>query len=266
MMKPNLSTTGLSAIIADDEPLLRHHLNRALADLWPELEISAIAENGQQALELIEMHQPDIAFLDIKMPLLDGMSVAKALKNTQVQIVFITAYDEFAVQAFEANAVDYLLKPFSDARLEQCVNKIKQRLEKQATIPSPDISSLMNQIQAIATKNTPSYLTWIKANKGEEIHLISLSEVLYFKAEDKYVSLYKNEQGKRTEYLLRTSLKELMGQLDPDLFWQIHRSTVVNVSAINKVKKDFKGKMVVVIEDVNLPVSRAMQSLFNNQW
>ncbi len=261
-----MKASNFTAIIADDEPLLRFHLNKVLADLWPELEIKALAENGQQALELIELHQPDVVFLDIKMPVLDGMSVASRITKDEnaPYIVFVTAYDEFAVQAFEANAVDYLLKPLSDVRLDQCIKKVKARLTEQKPPVSVELTTLMSQIQALSSQAQPSYLTWIKASKGDDIHLISISEVLYFKAEDKYVSLYKNEEGSCTEYLLRTSLKELISQLDPDMFWQIHRSTVVNVSAIEKVKKDFKGKMMVTIGTTKLPVSRAMQSLFTN--
>ncbi|MDB1124047.1 LytR/AlgR family response regulator transcription factor [Vibrio algarum] len=263
-----MKSTNVTAVIADDEPLLRFHLNQALADLWPDLDIKGLAENGQKALDLIELHHPDILFLDIKMPVLDGMAVANKLAQYQNSpyIVFVTAYDEFAVQAFEANAIDYLLKPLSDARLERCIRKIKARVEQQEASAPLELTTLMSQIQALTANKQPNYLTWIKASKGEEIHLISISEVLYFKAEDKYVSLYKSEQGKRIEYLLRTSLKELMSQLDPDMFWQIHRSTVVNVSAIEKVKKDFKGKMIVMIGTTKLPVSRAMQSLFTNLW
>ena len=255
---------SVTALIADDEPLLRHHLNKALGEVWPELEVIASAENGQIALELIEQHSPDIAFLDIKMPELDGMAVAKKLaqKNSTTKVVFITAYDEFAVKAFEANAIDYLLKPVSESRLSQCVEKIKTGLQPQSSVQAPDLSQLLEQIQHLTEKKSPSYLHWIRANRGEEIHMIPASEVLYFKAEDKYVSLYRMELGKKEEYLLRTSLKELLAQLDPELFWQIHRSIVVNVSAIDKVKKEFTGKMVALVGESKLPISRAMQSRF----
>ncbi|MGF1697058.1 LytTR family DNA-binding domain-containing protein [Vibrio lamellibrachiae] len=263
-----INSAAITAIIADDEPLLRHHLNKILAEVWPTLEIIALAENGEQALQLIDQHQPDIIFLDIKMPQRDGMSVAKVLAKSQSQtkVVFITAYDEYAVQAFETNAVDYLLKPVSEKRLAQCVDKIQAQFLEQTPTAVPDVSSLIDQIQQLTNQTKPNYLTWIKAAKGDDIHLISLSEVLYFKAEDKYVSLYKQEATESVEYLLRTSLKELLSQLDPNMFWQIHRSSVVNVSAIKKVKKDFTGKMMVYVGGVKLPVSRAMQAQFTNQW
>ncbi|WCP69851.1 LytTR family DNA-binding domain-containing protein [Vibrio tubiashii] len=254
----------VSAVIADDEPLLRHHLNKMLAEVWPQLEIVGQAKNGQEALEMIEQFEPDIVFLDIKMPQLDGMSAAKALTKMDcpTQVVFITAYDEYALQAFEANAIDYLLKPLSEQRLEQCVVKIKQRIESVTTPTPPDMAALLAQIQQLGHQSAPSYLNWVRASKGEDIHLISIIDVLYFKAEDKYVSVFTQEEGKMVEYLIRTSLKELLQQLDPDNFWQIHRSTIVNVSAVEKVKKVITGKMVVVIGDAKLPVSRAMQSQF----
>jgi DNA-binding LytR/AlgR family response regulator len=259
---------SITAIIADDEPLLRHHLNKSLGECWPQLDVVALASDGDDALSLVEQHLPDIIFLDIKMPQRNGMSVAKILakKHKETRVVFITAYDEFAVQAFETNAADYLLKPVSEARLMQCVEKLQAQLTATQPPKSQDMSSLIDQIQQLTNKEKPSYLTWIKAAKGNDIHLISLSEVLYFKAEDKYVSLYKQDNNENCEYLLRTSLKELLNQLDPNMFWQIHRSSVVNVSAIEKVKKDFTGKMTVHIGGAQLPVSRAMQSQFTNHW
>lgn len=257
-----------TAIIADDEPLLRHHLNKSLAEYWPQLDILALAENGEEALQLIAKHQPDIAFLDIKMPRRDGMSVAKELvkKEIQTKVVFITAFDEFAIEAFEANAIDYLLKPVSEKRLEQTVEKLQMQLRNKHEHSSTDVLSLVEKMQQLSDQAKPSYLTWIKAARGEDIHLISLSDVLYFKAEAKYISLFKQEGNQCIEYLLRTSLKELLSQLDPDMFWQIHRSSVVNVSAITKVTKDFTGKYFVQIGTNKLPVSRAMQSQFTKNW
>ncbi|KLN63413.1 LytR/AlgR family response regulator transcription factor [Vibrio sp. VPAP30] len=263
-----MTNKGYSAVIADDEPLLRHHLNKMLADVWPQLEIAGQAKNGKEALEMIEQSKPDVVFLDIKMPQLDGMSAAKALgkMGSCTQVVFITAYDEYALQAFEANALDYLLKPLSEQRLEQCISKIKQRLESASAPHQPDMATLLTQIQQLGDQSIPSYLSWLRASKGEDIHLISISDVLYFKAEDKYVSVFTKEEDKTVEYLLRTSLKELLQQLDPKNFWQIHRSTIINVSAVEKVKKVITGKMVVVIGNAKLPVSRAMQSQFTNLW
>lgn len=258
----------VTAIIADDEPLLRHHLNKSLAECWPQLEVVALAENGEDALQLISKHRPDIVFLDIKMPQRDGMSVAKELvkQGIETKVVFITAFDEFAIEAFEANAIDYLLKPVSEKRLVQTVDKLQNQLQNTSELSSSDVSSLVEKMQQLSSQSKPSYLTWIKAAKGDDIHLISLSDVLYFKAEAKYISLFKYEGNQCVEYLLRTSLKELLSQLDPEMFWQIHRSSVVNVSMITKVTKDFTGKYFVQIGTKKLPVSRAMQSQFTKNW
>lgn len=263
-----MNTITHSAVIADDEPLLRHHLNKLLGECWPELEIVGLAKNGQEALQLIEQHKPSVVFLDIKMPQLDGMAAAKILdkSDTETQIVFVTAYDEYALQAFETNAVDYLLKPLSEKRLEQCIAKLKVRLNTNVPPLQPNMSMLLDQIQQISQQAKPTYLSWLRASRGDDIHLIATSDVLFFKAEDKYVSLFAKEGDKKVEYLLRTSLRELLQQLDPQQFWQIHRSTIVNVSAVEKVKKVITGKMVVVIGGEKLPVSRAMQSQFTNLW
>lgn len=264
-----MNQSEFSAIIADDEPLLRFHLNQALAEAWPELVVRGLAENGEQALAMIAQHKPSIAFLDIRMPNYDGIQVAKKLLDdgSNTLVVFVTAYDEYAIQAFEASAVDYLLKPLSDKRLEQCIARLKCRLEpEEGTNNDSNMLALIEQMQHLAVKQASSYLTWIRANKGDDIHLISTSDIAYFKAEDKYVCLYKIEQGKKVEYLLRTSLKELLTQLDPEQFWQIHRSTVVRVAAVEKVKKEFTGKMVAILAGEKLPISRAMQSKFNSVW
>lgn len=261
-----------TAVIADDEALLRHHLNKTLAEVWPELDIVASAGNGQQAWDYITEHQPDIAFLDIRMPELDGIALAEKLQKmpNAPLVVFITAYDEYAVQAFERCAVDYLLKPLSENRLVATCEKLKLRLSQMMTAKAPavapsnpDLSALMDQLQQLSAPSMPQYLTWVKASVGEDLHLVSISDVLYFKAEDKYVSVFRREANNHLqEFIIRTSLKELLQQLDPDQFWQIHRSTVVNVAAIDRVKKDLTGKMTVMIEGQKLPVSRASQTLF----
>ena len=251
----------ITAMIADDEPLLRHHLNRSLAEVWPELDIIATCGDGKQALDKIIDLKPDVVFLDIRMPELDGMAVAKELNQHAYQplVVFVTAYDEYAINAFEQNAVDYLLKPLNEDRLEACCDKLKQRLRQLKTEnQTPDINQLLAHISQFTSKQT-SYLTWIRASRGEDIHLISVDDVLYFKADEKYVSIYTNENG---EYLIRTPIKELLTQLNPDQFWKIHRSTVVRVAAIEKVSKDFAGRMFVTLQQQTLPVSRAQQSLF----
>lgn len=251
----------VTALIADDEPLLRRHLNQSLADLWPQLTVVATADNGETALEAIHQHQPDIVFLDIRMPKLDGMALANKLKGLikPPLVVFVTAFDEYALRAFDTNAADYLLKPVTESRLQQCCERLQQRLQS-AQQTAPDMTQLISQLSQLNVK--PSYLTWLKASKGEEIYLIAAADVLYLKAEDKYLSVYKQGERGIEEYLLRSSLKELLAQLNPDQFWQIHRSVAVNVAKVDKVKKDFTGKMHVYIGERKLAVSRALQSQF----
>ncbi|MBY7729130.1 response regulator transcription factor [Vibrio splendidus] len=265
---------NVTAIIADDEALLRHHLDKSLAEVWPELEIISKAKNGTEAMQSIQQLQPDVAFLDIRMPELDGISLAKQLNKlaSPPLVVFITAYDEYAVKAFEHNAMDYLLKPINEERLLATCQKIQARLSsnqiQSGHMPEqPDIAALMSQLQQLSQsasqQNKQQYLTWLKASVGEDIHLIAVDDVVYFKAEDKYVSIFKKGQaGSLEEFILRVSLKELLAQLNPDEFWQIHRSVVVKVSAIDKVKKGLPGQMSAYVSGEKLPISRASQALF----
>ncbi|CAK3023344.1 LytR/AlgR family response regulator transcription factor [Vibrio crassostreae] len=269
---------SVTAIIADDEALLRHHLDKSLAEVWPELEIVSKAQNGLEAMQSIQQLKPDVAFLDIRMPELDGISLAKQLNKlaSPPLVVFITAYDEYAVKAFEHNAMDYLLKPINEERLLATCQKVQARLSSNqtqsgSTSEQPDIAALMNQLQQLSqsTSQQPpyrpqqKYLTWLKASVGEDIHLIAVDDVAYFKAEDKYVSIFKKGQGgSLEEFILRVSLKELNTQLNPDEFWQIHRSVVVKVSAIDKVKKGLSGQMSAYVSGEKLPISRASQALF----
>ncbi|UPR59326.1 response regulator transcription factor [Vibrio sp. ED004] len=268
-VKPNVT-----AIIADDEALLRHHLDKSLAEVWPELEIVSKATNGLEAMQSIQQLKPDVAFLDIRMPELDGISLAKQLNklDSPPLIVFITAYDEYAVKAFEHNAMDYLLKPINEERLLATCQKVQARLSSNqtqsgSTSEQPDIAALMNQLQQLSQstsqQNKQQYLTWLKACVGEDIHLIAVDDVAYFKAEDKYVSIFKKgQEGALEEFILRVSLKELIAQLNPDEFWQIHRSVVVKVSAIDKVKKGLSSQMSAYVSGEKLPISRASQALF----
>lgn len=264
---------NFTAIIADDEPLLRFHLKQMLDDLCFEIEVVCQCKNGVEALQAIEKFKPDFAFLDIKMPDVDGIAVAKKLiKNPDTPlIVFITAYDDYAIKAFETNAIDYLLKPISEDRLLQSIKKLKQRKQLQQqvfdkgsdTVPDKQLlNDLLSQIQQLSNPVKKDYLTWVKAYKSDELHLISITEVLYFKAEDKYISVFTESQQQVVEYIIRTSLKELQQKIDPALFWQIHRSCIVNVSKIDKVKKDLLGHMKVHIGHSQLSVSRNAQSLF----
>ncbi|MDN3681283.1 LytTR family DNA-binding domain-containing protein [Vibrio tapetis subsp. quintayensis] len=254
----------ITAVIADDEPLLLHHLNKLLGEAWPQLNVLTKASDGKIAFDAILEQEPDVVFLDIRMPNLDGITLAKKISklNKVPYIVFTTAYDEYAVQAFEHSAVDYLLKPLSEDRLYQACLKLQQRIEAGLPRHIPDVSALVEQLQQANKEAPKEVLNWIRATKGEEIHLVPCDEVCYFKAEDKYISLFTRQGTQFNEYLIRTSLKDLLSQLDDELFWQIHRSTIVNVRKVEKVKKDFTGKMHVKIADRQLPVSRACQALF----
>lgn len=255
------------AIIVDDEPLLRHHLNKSLADVWPTLEIVALAEDGEQALQAIGLHQPDVVFLDIRMPVMDGLQVAKQLHGKQGAplVVFITAYDDYAIRAFEQNAVDYLLKPISAARLQKSCQRVEQRLQERAgqAQSDPSLSALLSQLQQLSTPlRTPPHLQWIKAQLAEEIHLIAVSMCSILKRKRSTSPFSPRKGGGDARVFDSHFVKELLAQLDPDQFWQIHRSCVVQVSKIDKVKKDFSGHMFVHIGKTQLPVSRASQSLF----
>ncbi|MDP6968673.1 MAG: LytTR family DNA-binding domain-containing protein [Gammaproteobacteria bacterium] len=257
-----------TAVIADDEPALRHHLHQALTEIWPELEVVAKVEDGRQALAAIQQWQPEVIFLDIRMPELDGLQVAQQLSAMDKipWLVFITAYDQYAVTAFERNAVDYLLKPVNSKRLAATCTKLQQRLCSQSHDPVqelPDVKLLLRQMQQLSKHAIPDYLNWIKAHRGKEIHVLATADILYLKVEDKYISVYiKNTEEQLEEYLLRSSLKDLLQQLDPQQFWQIHRSIVVNVAAIDKVTKELTGAMLVHIGTVKLPVSRTLQRQF----
>lgn len=255
----------ITAVIADDEPLLRHHLNRSLAEAWPQLEVVASDPDGKTVLASIKKYQPDIAFLDIRMPGLDGIAVAKALKKLDriPVIIFITAYDEYAIQAFEEHAFDYLLKPLSEKRLmatckrmQSYFSALHSNLSQWNGTSVDTIERLVKTIQSPANR----YLRWIKASCGEDICLVSVDDVNYLRAEDKYISVYTNNR----EYVIRTPLKELIKQLDPDMFWQIHRGTIVRVDAIERVKRDFTGRMYAYLqgESIKLAVSRNAQGLF----
>lgn len=260
----------LTAIIADDEPLLRAHLQKMLAEVWLDLDVICLSSNGTEALAAIEKYQPDFAFLDIKMPEIDGMTVAKKLltQSSPPLITFISAYDEYAVNAFENNAVDYILKPISKNRLIKACDKLKERKQlqqsnnKENTPDNAVLVDLLDKIQQLTTKASPDHLSWIKAYKGDDLHLISINDILYFKAEHKYTSVFADTQEQTGEYLIRTSLKELQQKIDPEQFWQIHRSSIVNAGKIDRVKKDLFGHMKVYIGKHKLPVSRNAQSLF----
>ena len=250
-------TTNLTAIIADDEQHLANYLNDRLNALWPELNIVGIAKNGLEAIRLVDDESPAIVFLDIRMPGLTGLEVASRL-DAKTHVVFVTAYDQYAVDAFDRQAADYLLKPVSDDRLIRTVERLKARLA-QAELPV-GVAEILKQLATGLPTAKCMHLRWIRASLGETVRQIPVDDVLYFQAQDKYVSVYTRE----SELLIRTPLSELQAQLDPDEFWQIHRSTIVNVKRISATTRDVMGKTMVMLRDskTELQVSRAYSHLF----
>ena len=227
------------AIIAEDEEVLRDQLREQLSSLWPELRIIAEAEDGVAALRAFEADTPDILFLDIQMPGLSGLEVAHHASG-RCHVVFVTAYDKYAIAAFEEGAVDYVLKPFSPARLATTIARLKQRM---GGTPATLEHLLQKLTEALNTER--GHLRWITAWLGNDVRLITVEEVAYFRADSKYTVVVTPD----AETLIRKSIKELADELDPDLFWQIHRSTLVNVGAIAGVHRDFKGRLRVRLKE-----------------
>ncbi len=257
-----------TAVIAEDEELLRNELATQLKLAWPELNIVALAEDGASALEEIAAHKPDIAFLDIRMPGLTGLDVAAALKecSPQTRIVFVTAYQQYAVDAFEKGAVDYLLKPIQADRLAATVARLKITSPStgEALGASPDtVSALLAQLKLnIETESKREPLAWITAGAGKDTKLIMVDEVAYFQADSKY-TVVMTADG---EALIRTPIKELLEQLDASQFKQIHRATIVNLRAIKAVSRDETGKGMIKLKTrkETLAVSQPFMYLFRN--
>jgi DNA-binding LytR/AlgR family response regulator len=248
--------TEVKAVIADDEAPLRQSLRARLAEVWPELVICGEAINGREALELIARHRPQVAFLDIRMPGLTGMEVAERIAGA-CRIVFVTAFDEYAVDAFEKEAVDYLLKPVTRERLEKTVKRLKEDLESGKTVPAEVLHRIMVRLSG---EETSQRLQYLRVQHGDAVRLIPVDEVIYFKAEDKY-TLVITRDG---ESLIRKSIKELADELDPEKFWQIHRGTIVNVRFIARMSRSLTGKGVVRLKDRSetLAVSSRYMHLF----
>ena len=245
-----------TAIVAEDEPILRAQLEGKLRKLWPELEIIASVEDGAAALEALEDRTPDFMFLDIQMPEMTGVEVARHVRD-RAHVVFVTAYDHYAIQAFEAGAVDYILKPATDERLATTIERLKARAGGEA--PPADLKSVLAKIsEHIGGKK--ERLQWIKATIGQNLKLIPVAEVLFFQSDEKYTRVVLADG----EALIKTPIRELIDGLDPEVFWQIHRSTLVNVSAIAAVTRDFRGQAHVKIKgnDESLVVSRIYSHLF----
>ena len=247
------------AIIADDEKELRTYLKSILSEIWPELVICGEAENGKEALELVESKRPQIAFLDIRMPGLSGMEVAKRIAGL-CRIVFVTAFDQYAVEAFEKEAVDYLLKPVSKERLIQTVQRLKNQLNSSIEPPARLTEVVEQVLSKLSGRGGAEFLRWIKTQHKDSIRLIPVEEADYFKAEDKYTLVVTKEE----ESLIKKSIKELAQELDPTQFWQIHRATIVNVSKIDKVSRSLTGRGILRLKDRPefLTVSRNYLHLF----
>ena len=245
----------IQAIIADDEEALRDHLRKKLSALWPELAIVGEARDGEAAARLIEDAGPDVAFLDIQMPGLSGIEVAKKTAGA-CMVVFVTAYDKFAIEAFEGEAIDYLLKPVTDERLEKTIKRLKERMSSPS---QPDMSAVLEKVSRSLQK-PPGHLQWIKTQYKDGIRLIPVADIYYLKATDKYTTV-RTRDG---EYLIRKTIKELQDELDPELFWRVHRAAVVNVKSIHTVHRSVAGTYTIRFKDIpdHLTVSRAYSHLF----
>lgn len=247
----------MKALVADDEPQLAAFLCERLKALWPELEIVGVAGNGPEALALAHAHRPDLAFLDIRMPGMSGLEVAAELAGGGTRVVFVTAFDQFALEAFEHHAVDYLLKPVTDARLESTIRHLRASApaagDAELTQLARELSGFLSARQAARGP-----LRWIRAGQNESVRQVNVDDVLYFKSADKYTIVTVREDGQESELLIRLSLSELAEQLDGEVFWQIHRGTLVNLRHVTGTRRDVLGKLYVQIRGHRheLPVSR----------
>jgi DNA-binding LytR/AlgR family response regulator len=252
-----------TAIIADDERLMRDQLRMRLMEVWPELEIVGEAKNGEEAVALVAQLHPDLTFLDIRMPGTTGMEAARQIGG-QSNIVFVTAYDQYAVEAFERGAVDYVLKPPEPERLQVTVARLKEKLAKPKEANAVDVNDSVTQmLSQLAQKMAapkPAYLQWIQASIGQDLRMIPVEDILFFRSDEKYTCV----QTERFEALIRKPVRDLAEELDPSLFWQIHRATLVNVNAIEGVTRDIRGRHLVLIKGKpdKLEVSRSFLHLF----
>jgi DNA-binding LytR/AlgR family response regulator len=250
------------ALIADDEPQLAQYLSKQLGQLWPDLEIVHIARNGIEAAAKIAELQPELAFLDIQMPGLSGLEVAQGIEGS-TRVVFVTAYDEYAVQAFEQAALDYLLKPLSTERLTRTLERVKAALDLRpstiADFPDARLAEALNRLLRPPTSAVPR-LRFVRAAHGDLMHQIAVDDVLFFHADDKYTVV----QTVGGEHLIRTPIVELAAQLDSDQFWQVHRSTLINLKYLVGTRRDEASRLFVRIKGhgPELPVSRAYVHLF----
>jgi DNA-binding LytR/AlgR family response regulator len=257
-MPASFASAAPSAVVADDERLMREQIIDRLKEAWPELLIVGEASNGREAIAMVQSLQPDILFLDISMPGMDGIETARALAG-RAHVVFVTAHDQYAISAFEHGAVDYLLKPAEPERVALTCQRLRERL-KQAPDPMDEVLAQLSQRLGTGGLKPREYMRWVQASVGANIRMIPTSEILFFRAEDKYTLV----KTRGVEALIRKPIKELIEELDPDEFWQIHRSTVVRVDAVEQVSRDFRGHQIVHVKgsDEKLEVSRTFNHLF----
>jgi DNA-binding LytR/AlgR family response regulator len=244
-----------TAVIADDEPLLRAQLRSRLAKLWPELAIVHEMENGRDVEQVLAAHSPDLFFLDIHMPGVNGLEAARVI-GKRAHIVFVTAFDEHAVEAFERGAIDYVLKPFNESRLAMTVERLKERLEGAPAA----LDELVDKLAERLAPRGSEHLRWIKASVGQQVRLIPVEEVLFFQSDEKYTRVVTGD----SEALIRKPIKELLEELDPEKFWQVHRATVVNVDYIASVRRGLKDQAEIALKGhrETLVVSRNFTHLF----
>jgi len=252
-----------TALIADDEPLLRERLASYLQRLWPELEVVAQARNGREAVELFDEHEPAVVFLDVHMPGMSGVEAARCI-GRRAQLVFVTAYEQYAVQAFEQGAVDYLVKPFDEARLADTVQRLRERLQA-APGAGPAANGLESVVERLSAElrrqaGTRSWLQWIRASVGNTVRLIPVEQVVYLRSDEKY-TLVVWEGG---EALIRKTIRELADELDPERFVQVHRSVIVNLHQVAQVTRGLNETAEVQLKgrSEQLPVSRSYLHVF----
>jgi DNA-binding LytR/AlgR family response regulator len=243
-----------TAVIAEDEPLLRGEIRETLSVLWPALVIVAEAADGLQAKQALDRYAPDIVFLDIQMPGMSGLEVAQHASG-RTHVVFITAFDEHAVAAFEQGALDYVLKPITTERMQLTVRRLQERLSQ----PPADLRGLAELLSTVAS-GEPQYLKWLTVPHGSELRVVAVAEISYLRADNKYTTV----ATRGSTFLLNSSLKQLKEKLDPKMFWQIHRSIIVNVGAIDTIFRSFRGALEVKLKERSelLPVSAAHAHLF----
>lgn len=258
-----MNQRGATALIADDEPLLRRSLRRMLAQVWPELEIIAEARNGREAVEQFEALRPDVCFLDVQMPGLSGVEAARFI-GRRAELVFVTAFNQYAVEAFAHGVLDYLVKPVESERLAETVVRLRERL--QASQGSVDTETLVEQLaEQLRKGSAPPTLRWIRASVGLVVRMIGVDEIDYLRSDEKYTRIaWRGDAGKPADALIRTPLKELMVQLDPMHFVQVHRAVVVNQRAISHVIRGDNETATIHLRgrDEVLPVSRNYLHLF----